>query len=62
MLDLFYYKRNPFIRIFVDGSIFVKKKIKTYNWTEKRQKKVLFLLGCFNDEIIINTKIPFLNE
>ena len=47
MLDLLYHKCNPLITI-----------VETKN--EKRQKKILFLLRYYNDEITINTKTPFL--
>ena len=40
----------------------ILKKYQEYNLGEKRYKKILFLLGYYhdNDEIIINTKTPFL--
>ena len=46
MLDLL-YKRNPLTTTVVDGSIFLKIS-KTYNWTEKRWKKILFGLSSTN--------------
>ena len=53
MLDLVYHKRNPLFTIAVDSSI-LKKNLKT-NLRKKYYKKILSLLGCYNDEIIINT-------
>ena len=42
MLELLYYKCNPAIKIIVDGTIFLKKKIKTITCEIKTRKDIIF--------------------
>ena len=58
-LDLLCHKRNSLITTAVDGSQqFLKKYLRLY-LREKCQKKILLLLGYYNNGIIINIKTPF---
>ena len=51
------YKCNSLSTTSADGSIF--KKIFKAITSEKSARKKLFLLDCYNNEIIINTKAHF---